>query len=147
MNRSQSAGGVVIGPDNKIMVVNQNGNSWSLPKGHIEPGEDEITAAKREIYEEAGIEPANLQLIKKLGTYQRYRIGPDGTGDDTTEMKDINVYLFTTSQKTLSPLDPENPEALWVEKEKVADLLTHEKDKEFFQKVISEVSNKQDKRI
>jgi hypothetical protein len=32
-------------------------------------------------------------------------------------------------------VDPENPEARWVEKAKVAELLTHEKDKEFFRGV------------
>jgi bis(5'-nucleosidyl)-tetraphosphatase len=141
MHIAQTAGGVVIGPDNKIVVVNQNGNSWSLPKGHVERGEDEVTAAKREIYEEAGIEPANLQLIKKLGTYERTRIGIDGK-DDLSQYKIIHIYLFKTNQETLSPLDPENPEARWVEKDQVAELLTHEKDKEFFRSVESEISNK-----
>ena len=45
-------------------MVNQNNNSWSLPKGQVEKGENELTAAKREIHEEAGIEEKNLELIK-----------------------------------------------------------------------------------
>ncbi|HRY63643.1 MAG TPA: NUDIX domain-containing protein [Patescibacteria group bacterium] len=98
MKITESAGGVVVGPDNKIVVVNQNGNSWSLPKGHIDPGEDEVTAAKREIHEEAGIRPDNLQMIKKLGTYERTRIGLDGQ-DDLSETKIIHIYL-----KPISPL-------------------------------------------
>jgi len=32
-------------------------------------------------------------------------------------------------------VDPSNPEARWVEKSKIAALLTHEKDKEFFQRI------------
>ncbi len=139
MHRTESGGGVVIGPDHKIVVVNQNGNSWSLPKGHIELGEDEITAAQREIYEETGIKPENLQIVKKLGTYERCKIGLDG-GDDLSETKVIHIYLFQTSQRELSPLDPENPEARWVAIDEVAEILTHRKDKEFFEKIKSELS-------
>ena len=35
--------------------------------------------------------------------------------------------------------DPENPEAVWVEKSKVIDLLTHHKDKQFFQNVLDKI--------
>ncbi|HOZ37076.1 MAG TPA: NUDIX domain-containing protein [bacterium] len=139
MKATESAGGVVLGPDNKIVVVNQDGNSWSLPKGYIEQNEDEITAAKREIYEETGIKPENLQMIKKLGTYERCKIGLDG-GDDLSETKIIHIYLFKTRQTDLSPLDRANPEARWLEKDKVTKLLTHKKDKEFFQSITSELS-------
>ena len=137
MKTTESAGGVVLGPDNKIVVVNQNGNSWSLPKGHIDPGEDEITAARREIYEETGIKPETLRMIKKLGTYERHKIGLDG-GDDLSETKIIHIYLFTTDQQILSPTDLNNPEARWVAIDEVTDLLTHEKDKEFFRGVIDQ---------
>ncbi|MDA1316463.1 MAG: NUDIX domain-containing protein [bacterium] len=131
-----SAGGVVINTDNMVLVVNQNGNSWSLPKGHIDIGEDEVTAAKREIYEESGI--SELTYIKKLGTYARHRIGIQG-GEDTSEIKTIHMHLFTTNQKELSPQDTENPEARWVKKEEVANLLTHPKDKEFYLSIMSDL--------
>ncbi len=135
-NHTISAGGVILSPDNKVLVVNQNGNSWSLPKGHIEYGEDKLTAAKREIYEESGI--SELHLIRKLGTYERFMIGKDG-GEDTGELKTITMFLFTTSQIELQPVDPENPEARWVTKEEVVALLTHEKDKEFFRSIINDL--------
>jgi hypothetical protein len=56
-------------------------------------------------------------------------------GDDRSELKVITMFLFRTSEKSLRPVDPDNPEARWVERSKVALLLTHEKDKEFFQGV------------
>lgn len=49
--KTKSAGGVVINKEGKILVVNQNSNSWSLPKGHTEEKESALEAAKREIYE------------------------------------------------------------------------------------------------
>ena len=135
-NHTISAGGVILSQDNKVLVVNQNGNSWSLPKGHIEHGEDKLTAAKREIYEESGI--SQLHLICELGSYKRFKIGKDG-GEDAHELKTITMFLLTTSQTELQPVDPENPEARWVTKEEVVALLTHEKDKEFFRSIMNDL--------
>lgn len=130
---THAAGGVVLNAAGNVLVVNQRGNSWSLPKGHIEAGEDRLAAARREIEEESGI--TELTLIKELGSYQRYRIALDG-GNDLSELKNIHMFLFTTTQEELKPIDPENPEAKWVEPSKVAELLTHPKDQEFFQSII-----------
>jgi ADP-ribose pyrophosphatase YjhB (NUDIX family) len=132
MKKTHSAGGVVINSEGEVLVVSQHGTSWSLPKGHIDPGENALAAAKREIYEESGIR--GLEFVRELGTYERHKIGVDG-GDDRSELKVITMFLFRTSEKSLRPVDPDNPEARWVEKSKVALLLTHEKDKEFFQRL------------
>jgi ADP-ribose pyrophosphatase YjhB (NUDIX family) len=133
MKRTQSAGGVVLNPDGDVLVVNQRGNSWSLPKGHIDPGEDALAAAKREIAEESGV--TELEYVRDLGSYERPRIGKHG-GDDPRELKHIQVFLFKTSQKHLQPQDPQNPEARWVKKGEVADILTHLKDKAFFRGIV-----------
>jgi len=128
-----SAGGVVLNAQGQILVVNQKHNSWSLPKGHIDLGETAVEAAKREIYEESGL--CNLVMIRELGTYQRFKIGKGGVGEDQSEWKTITFFLFQASEQNLAPVDPENPEARWVDKEEVATLLTHLKDKEFFLKI------------
>jgi ADP-ribose pyrophosphatase YjhB (NUDIX family) len=132
MKKTRSAGGVVLNGDGEVLVVSQRGKSWSLPKGHIDRGEDALTAAKREIYEESGIR--DLELVRELGTYERNKISLDG-GEDRSERKAITMFLFRTREKTLKPVDPDNPEARWVERSQVAPLLTHEKDKEFFRRV------------
>jgi 8-oxo-dGTP pyrophosphatase MutT (NUDIX family) len=132
MRKTRSAGGVVVNADGEVLVVSQRGTSWSLPKGHIDPGESALEAARREIYEESGIR--DLELIGELGTYERRKIGVNG-GDDRSELKAITMFLFRTSERLLRPVDPDNPEARWVERSKVATLLTHERDKEFFRGV------------
>lgn len=131
---NKSVGGVVLSRDGLVLVVNQNGVSWSLPKGHVRKGESETDTARREIYEESGIK--NLELICKLGSYQRYKIGKEG---DESELKVIVMFLFKTSQKALSPIDPGISEARWVEKKNVEELLTHFKDKEFFRLVAKDL--------
>lgn len=137
VKRTQSAGGVVLNKKGEVLVVSQHGNSWSLPKGHIDTGESAVKAAKREIKEEAGV--GRLKLIKELGRYRRYRIGRNGKKEDRSELKTIHLFLFKTSQTKLKPLDPKNPEAKWLKREKVALLLTHPKDKIFFKKVLKEI--------
>jgi ADP-ribose pyrophosphatase YjhB (NUDIX family) len=132
MKKTHSAGGVVTNNEGQVLVVSQHRTSWSLPKGHIDGGENALVAAKREIYEESGIR--ELELIRELGTYERHRIGVDGS-DDPSELKVITMFLFRTRETSLRPVDPDNPEAKWVERSKVAALLTHEKDKEFFRGV------------
>jgi ADP-ribose pyrophosphatase YjhB (NUDIX family) len=125
-----TAGGVVLNSKGEVLVVSQRGDSWSLPKGHVEEGEDMLTAARREIKEESGV--AELQFLKELGTYERYKIGKGGVGEDNSELKRITFYLFTTTEMDLKPEDPHNPEARWMKKEDVGSLLTHPKDREFF---------------
>ncbi len=129
MKRTESAGGVVLNGRGEVLVVSQHGTSWSLPKGRIEAGEDYLEAARREIHEEAGI--TRLELVEELGSYTRYKLSATGT-DDHSEFKTIHMFLFTTDEETLQPIDPENPEARWVDKTRVAELLTHAKDREFY---------------
>jgi len=131
-----SAGGVVLNRNGDVLVVNQRGNSWSLPKGHLDHGEDLLTAAKREIFEESGVE--KLKLIESLGSYKRPRIGKYG-GEDPGEMKTLHFFLFTTDQEKLKPIDKDNPEARWVHVDRVAELLTHPLDKAFFNKIRTKI--------
>ena len=138
VEKTKSAGGVVINKDGLVLVVNQKGLSWSLPKGHIDEGESALDAAKREIYEESGVN--QLQFISELGSYQRYKISLDG-GDDMSEQKTITIFLFKTNQIELKPQDPENPEAKWIKVEDVVNLLTHRKDKEFFLSIINKIKD------
>lgn len=133
MQHTVSGGGIIVGPSNKIVVVSQHGNSWSLPKGHVDPGENLVEAAIRETEEEAGI--TSLKLIKKLGSYKRYQIARDGS-ENKNELKTIHIFLFSTAQTDLQPIDPDNPEARWVSADEVEALLTHPKDKAFYASIL-----------
>jgi ADP-ribose pyrophosphatase YjhB (NUDIX family) len=133
---TKSAGGVVLNGKGQVLVVNQRGRSWSLPKGHIEAGEEPLAAARREIYEESGVQ--ELELVRFLGTYRRPKIGFLG-GENVGELKDLTFYLFIAKTETLRPIDPDNPEARWVEKDQVARMLTHPKDRDFFLQVLPEL--------
>lgn len=133
MKTSRSAGGVVVGPDQKILVIKQFGHflSYSLPKGRIESGEDPLKAAMREIFEEGGI--SQLELVRSLGSYFRPNIY------DPTETKTVFMFLFKTAQAKLISQDPDkDTQPFWATAEETKTLLTHPKDKEFFDDVIFE---------
>jgi ADP-ribose pyrophosphatase YjhB (NUDIX family) len=128
-----SAGGVVVSRTGSILIVRQSGDTWSLPKGHAEKGEDLVETAKREIYEESGI--TNLSFVKELGSYRRLKEGHTRYG--RPELKRIYIFLFTTDQEWLQPMDAANPEARWIQKECVADFLSYAEDREFFLGIIN----------
>ena len=142
MSPRESAGGIVVGPDGKMALVEQHGNSWSLPKGGIEAGESELDAAKREIHEETGI--SQLSLVGELGSYERHSLGPDGV----SEQKELGprkrtFFLFTTSQQNFHDHDAmgEVTQVRWVTLDEALALLTHLKDREFLASVRQKVED------
>lgn len=134
---TESAGGVVLNENGEVLVVSQQGETWSLPKGHVDEGETHRDAAEREICEESGV--CAVTYIKDLGEYERYRTGRGGVGDDTSELKHITMFLYRGNAADAAPQGSEHPEVRWVEREAVVDLLTNPKDKEFFRNILSEL--------
>lgn len=58
------AGGIILNNENKILLLTiPERDIWSYPKGHMEEGETEEMAAKREILEETGYE---VEIVKRL---------------------------------------------------------------------------------
>jgi 8-oxo-dGTP pyrophosphatase MutT (NUDIX family) len=54
----RSAGGIVvriIGDTLHVLLIRDPYRNWGLPKGHVEAGEDDLTAALREVEEETGL--------------------------------------------------------------------------------------------
>lgn len=125
MEERESAGGIVRNTRGEVAVVKNGDSFWGFPKGHLDPGEDALAAARREIAEETGL--TNIELKGDLGSYRRMG------GRDMQEPKLIRMFLFSTDEARLAPVDPHNPEARWVPVDDVLKLLTHEKDREFFE--------------
>ena len=74
-----SAGGVVYRPNGmgySIAVVQRaRHNDWSLPKGHIEPGESREQAAIREVQEETGLD---ARIVSPIGEVVYFYRRPGG---------------------------------------------------------------------
>lgn len=74
--REPTAGGIVYRKKNakdvEILLIQDAKNRWTIPKGHIEEGEQAKETAAREIKEETGLE--KLRVLNWLGKINfRYR--------------------------------------------------------------------------
>jgi tRNA nucleotidyltransferase (CCA-adding enzyme) len=125
-----SAGGIILNEEGEVALVQNRKGKWGFPKGHLEDKETPLMAARREIYEEAGIE--DLSMVKRLGLLEHVKPGHPEY-QDTGGVKYILMYLFKSTQEQVGPTDEEITRAEWVPLDQVLDLLHYAEDKRFFQ--------------
>ncbi len=73
--REPTSGGIIFKREKdkiKILLIQDAKNRWTIPKGHIEPGETAKQTARREIGEETGLK--KIEVLGWLGKINfRYR--------------------------------------------------------------------------
>jgi 8-oxo-dGTP pyrophosphatase MutT (NUDIX family) len=103
--RETTSGGVVFRRNPKtheleILLMQDAKNRWTIPKGHVEPGEDPGATAEREIREETGLQ--DMEALVWLGKVNfRYRRG------HTLVLMTMHIWLVEAQGDTdkLSPED------------------------------------------
>ena len=132
MRKTKSAGGVVLNQNGEIVVVHQlSSQTWPLPKDYILPGEDTISAARREITEETGL--TDLELLAEFEPYDRHPMVAPGKYNQAV-LKRLYFFLFYTRQTNLEPIDKANPEAIWLSLDQAIIKLSHSHDQQFLAK-------------
>lgn len=104
---------------------------WSLPKGHIEPGETAEQAAEREVREETGIAG---HVLGALGTIDFWFVA-----DDQRIHKTVHHFLLEADSGTLSDADVEVDEVAWVPLAEVAERLAYEDERRLIDRVPDEL--------
>jgi DNA polymerase len=72
MINERSSGAIIYQIKNQsveYLLLKKSDGRYDLPKGHLEEGEDDITAARREIFEESGLKPEILKFFSKEVSY------------------------------------------------------------------------------
>lgn len=120
----EAAGAVVLRdePDGSraVLVVHRpRYDDWSLPKGHLDPGESPSRAAEREVAEETGVHVRLGIALERT----RHR-GPDAE-------KLVHWFLAAPvdGDPSLRPADDEVDVARWVTTGEAAELLTYPSDR------------------
>lgn len=99
----EAAGGVVTDELDRVLMIFRR-NRWDLPKGHIDFGEDALSAAKREIEEETGV--SGLKFVSELNnTLHAYNVY------GRWELKCTYWFAFTTIQTATTAQSEEDIEA------------------------------------
>ncbi|ADK29889.1 NUDIX hydrolase [Corynebacterium pseudotuberculosis] len=79
---------------------------WSMPKGHVEPGEDKGKTAEREVWEETGI---HGEVFADLGTIDYWFVS-----EGVRIHKTVHHHLLRYVDGDLNDEDPEVTEVSWI---------------------------------
>jgi 8-oxo-dGTP pyrophosphatase MutT (NUDIX family) len=131
--RELSAGGVVVRGDEFVVIVptrraSDGSRVLALPKGHIDPGEDALQAATREVREETGVvgEP-----VRELGE-ARYWYRRDGQ----TIPKSVAFFLFRYVEGDTADHDDEVEQARWIPLQDAQRELSHVAEREMVARAV-----------
>jgi 8-oxo-dGTP pyrophosphatase MutT (NUDIX family) len=125
--REFSAGGVVVRDGQVVVIVPtrraaDGSRVLALPKGHVDPGETPVQAARREVREETGI---LAEPVRELGQ-TRYWYRRDGR----TIGKEVAFFLFEHSGGDVADHDDEVEDVRWVALEQAERELSHQAERE-----------------
>lgn len=122
MIHEHSAGSIIYRKNGKqlefLIVESVLHHTWGFPKGHLEPGETERDAAKREVAEEVGLHPKFDFSFRRENEYR--------TEENTIKKVGFFLSEYNPDQKVVDQKE-EILNSKWVTMEEAKPLLPEER--------------------
>jgi 8-oxo-(d)GTP phosphatase len=120
------AAGAVLTDGELVAVVHRpKYDDWTLPKGKLEPGEDDVAAALREVWEETG---HHGEIERDLGTIS-YEVERRGE----ILPKVVRYYVMRAGEGEFVP-DAEVDELRWLARDEAMELLSYARDRDVLER-------------
>lgn len=92
MSDVKSCGFLIIrGDPIREFLLMRHADRWDLPKGHVDAGETEMQCALRELHEETGISPDDIEVLDGFRFTTQYQVR--GKRDGRLHDKTLVVFL------------------------------------------------------
>ena len=115
-----------------LMIRHTEKSRHSFPKGHVEPGENEVMTAQREVFEETGI---HIRIVDKFRRSVHYSPRP-------SVQKTVVYFVATTDKVDTVPRANEIAAVEWIKVECAQRLLAHTNDKKVFAMALEYMNEK-----
>lgn len=123
MAKEVSCGILVIRSNNKkrelLLIRSRKGGHWSYPKGHMEPGETQMETARREVWEETGL---NVEPLPHEVHSTEYVL-PNGN------TKEVVYFMGKYAGGEAHHQEAELTELGWFSLEDAMEIVTYESDR------------------
>ncbi|GMM60148.1 RNA pyrophosphohydrolase [Novosphingobium pituita] len=140
---------MIVNPQGRVFVGkridNKEGDAWQMPQGGIDEGEDLVTAAMRELYEETGLTADHVTVLAHSREEHLYDLPAELLGKlwkgKYRGQRQAWMLLRFNGQDADVKLDAHDPaefcEWKWVEPDQLADLIVPFK-KRVYRQVVEE---------
>jgi 8-oxo-dGTP pyrophosphatase MutT (NUDIX family) len=93
-----------------VCLVRSAKGDWGFPKGHVEKGETDEAAARRELYEETGIDAVDLLPDQIFSQSYAFAVGT------SMVLKVVDYFVGVTDSRVATPheFEGEITAALWL---------------------------------
>ena len=129
MKKEKACGTIIIDND-KVLLIRQKQGFYGFPKGHVEGNETEVETAIRETKEET-----NLDVV--VDESKRFEISY--IVNDNIDKKVVYFLAKLVGENNIIAQEEEINEVIWVDIDKVEDILTFDNLKELWKEVLKEV--------